>query len=110
MIDNSTHTKLGLPDWRVVLNVGDYEVIQKRLRQAQASIPELDIGQYNLRPRVIKAAESKPSRGQMQDQGGPLRCRGSRFQESRPYNKDQRYKQQSTRESRQEQELELRSR
>ncbi|GFX87327.1 retrovirus-related Pol polyprotein from transposon 17.6 [Trichonephila clavipes] len=79
---------------------------RKRFRQAEASIPELDIGQYNLRLRVKKAAESRPSRGKMQDQGGPVRSRGRRFQESRPYNKDQRYKQQCTRQSCQEQEQE----
>ncbi|GFS70430.1 hypothetical protein TNCV_4182581 [Trichonephila clavipes] len=29
MIANSTHTKLGLPKWRVVLNVGDCAKIRK---------------------------------------------------------------------------------
>ncbi|GFT82496.1 hypothetical protein TNCV_4173401 [Trichonephila clavipes] len=66
---------------------------RKRFRQAEASIRELDIGRYNLWPRGKKEAESRPSRGQMQDQGGPVRSKGRRFQESRPYNKDQRYKQ-----------------
>ncbi|GFY37524.1 hypothetical protein TNIN_190191 [Trichonephila inaurata madagascariensis] len=70
-------------------------------------MPELDIGQYNWRPRGEKAV-SRSSRGQMQDQGVPVRFRGRRFQESRPYNKDQRYKQQSTHQNRQEQEQEMR--
>ncbi|GFY75672.1 integrase catalytic domain-containing protein, partial [Trichonephila inaurata madagascariensis] len=46
----------------------------------------------------------------MQDQGGPVRSRGRRFQDPRPYiKKNQRYKQQSTRQSRQKQKHELRS-
>ncbi|GFY64938.1 hypothetical protein TNIN_78791 [Trichonephila inaurata madagascariensis] len=65
---------------------------RKRFRQAEALIEELDIGRYNLRLRVKKEAESRPSRGQMQDQRGPVQTKGRRFQESRPYNKDQRYK------------------
>ncbi|GFY56604.1 hypothetical protein TNIN_237271 [Trichonephila inaurata madagascariensis] len=66
--------------------------------------------QYNLRPRIKKAAESRPSRGEMQDQGGPVRSRGRRFQESRPYSKkNTNYKQQTRRQSRQEQEQELTS-
>ncbi|GFU24327.1 hypothetical protein TNCV_4330121 [Trichonephila clavipes] len=77
---------------------------RKRSRQAEASIQERDIGQYNLRHRIRKEAESRPSRGEMQDQGGPVRSRGRRFQVPRPYNKDPSYKQQSRRQSCQGQE------
>ncbi|GFU15192.1 hypothetical protein TNCV_4559051 [Trichonephila clavipes] len=48
---------------------------RKRFWKAEASIPKIDIGLYNLRPRMKKAAESRPSRGQAQDQGGPVQSR-----------------------------------
>ncbi|GFY52185.1 DDE_Tnp_1_7 domain-containing protein [Trichonephila inaurata madagascariensis] len=84
---------------------------RKRFRQAEVSIQERDIGQYNLRPRIKKAAESRPSRGEMQDQWGPVRSRGKRFQEPRPYSKkNPNYKQQTRCQSRLEKEQELRSR
>ncbi|GFS35931.1 hypothetical protein TNIN_100671 [Trichonephila inaurata madagascariensis] len=70
---------------------------------------ELEICPYNLRPRVKKEAESRSSREEMHDQEGPVRSRGSRFQEPRPYNKDPSYKQQSRRQSPQEKEQEPRS-
>ncbi|GFS93348.1 hypothetical protein TNCV_2697971 [Trichonephila clavipes] len=55
---------------------------RKRSRQAEASTQEQDIGQYSSRPRIKKATESRPSRGEMQDQGGPVLSRGRRFQKS----------------------------
>ncbi|GFS28727.1 hypothetical protein TNIN_41561 [Trichonephila inaurata madagascariensis] len=45
----------------------------------------------------------------MQDQGGPVRSRGKRFQEPRPYSKNISYRQDSRCQSCQEQEQELRS-
>ncbi|GFT43044.1 hypothetical protein TNCV_3768871 [Trichonephila clavipes] len=83
---------------------------RKGIRKAEALIQERDIGRYNLRPRIQKAAESRSSRGEMRDQGGPVWSRGRRFQDPRPYiKKNPSYRQQTRRQSRQEQEQELRS-
>ncbi|GFS71835.1 transposable element Tc3 transposase [Trichonephila clavipes] len=41
----------------------------KRFREDEAPMPELDTCRYNLRPRIKEAAESSPSRKQMQYQG-----------------------------------------
>ncbi|GFY71253.1 hypothetical protein TNIN_427121 [Trichonephila inaurata madagascariensis] len=75
---------------------------RKKFRRAEAATSELDIGRYNLRSRTKETSESRSSRRQTQDQGGPVRSRGRRYQEYRPYNKDQGCKQQSTSQSRQE--------
>ncbi|GFY55827.1 hypothetical protein TNIN_346051, partial [Trichonephila inaurata madagascariensis] len=45
----------------------------------------------------------------MHDQGAPVWLGGRRFQEPRPYNKNPSYRQESRRQSHQEQEQELRS-
>ncbi|GFV28700.1 transposable element Tcb2 transposase [Trichonephila clavipes] len=74
----------------------------------QASSFDLDqIGHKRVRimgqrSKIKEAAESRPSREQTQDQEGPVQLREIRHQEYRPYNKDQRCKQQSTSQSRQE--------
>ncbi|GFU81695.1 hypothetical protein TNCV_2035871 [Trichonephila clavipes] len=86
--------------------IGYKRLIQKEISESGSS----DIRtQYNLRSWIKEAAESRPSRELMQYQGGAVRSRERRRQESRPYNKEHRYKQQSTRQSRQEQEQEPRS-
>ncbi|GFY55670.1 DUF4371 domain-containing protein [Trichonephila inaurata madagascariensis] len=82
---------------------------KKKIPVSGTATSELDISQYNLWSRIKEAAESRPSRGLMQDQGGPVRPRERRRQESRSYNKEHKYKQQSKRQSRQEQEQEPRS-
>ncbi|GFY70890.1 hypothetical protein TNIN_200431 [Trichonephila inaurata madagascariensis] len=63
---------------------GTSEKTKKRTRQVKTTLQKRDIGPYNLRPRVKKAAESKSSRGEMHDQGRPLLSRGRRFQQPRP--------------------------
>ncbi|PRD22262.1 UNVERIFIED_CONTAM: hypothetical protein NCL1_49551 [Trichonephila clavipes] len=65
-------------------------------------MPERDTGRYNLRSRRKEIAESRPSSEQIQDQGGPIRSRGRRYQEYRSYTKHQGNKQQPTSQSRQE--------
>ncbi|GFU69083.1 hypothetical protein TNCV_4458101 [Trichonephila clavipes] len=49
---------------------------RKKFWRAEAATSELDICLYNLRSRIKEAAESRPSRGQRQDQGGPVWSRG----------------------------------
>ncbi|GFY76016.1 hypothetical protein TNIN_370341 [Trichonephila inaurata madagascariensis] len=45
---------------------------RKKFRREEAATSELDIERYNLRSGIKEAAESRPSRGQMLDQGtGP---------------------------------------
>ncbi|GFX70862.1 hypothetical protein TNCV_1338241 [Trichonephila clavipes] len=56
---------------RLPLSANHSNYSRKIFRKAEASISEIDIGRYNLRPRIKEAAESRPSRGQTQDQGGP---------------------------------------
>ncbi|GFX58115.1 uncharacterized protein TNCV_4048731 [Trichonephila clavipes] len=65
-------------------------------------MPERDTGRYNLRHRGKEIMESRPSSEQIQDQGGPVRSRGRRYQEYRRYTKDPGYKQQSISQSCQE--------
>ncbi|GFS50385.1 uncharacterized protein TNIN_184191 [Trichonephila inaurata madagascariensis] len=64
-------------------------------------MPEQNTGRYNLRPIRTERVESRPSSEQIKDQRGPVRSRGRRDQQYRPYYKDQGYKQQSTSQSRQ---------
>ncbi|GFS77549.1 hypothetical protein TNCV_321031 [Trichonephila clavipes] len=89
---------------RVSSSVNSYTPSRKRFRQGETTLQERDIGPYTLRHRVKKAAESKSSRGEMHGQRGLVRSRGRRFHEPRPYDKDPSYRQQSRRQSCQEQE------
>ncbi|GFY23769.1 uncharacterized protein TNCV_1630511 [Trichonephila clavipes] len=75
---------------------------RKKFRREEAAMPEQDTGRYNLRFRRKEITEFRPSREQIQDQGGPVRSKGRRYQDYKPYTKDQGYKQLSTSQSRQE--------
>ncbi|GFV56243.1 hypothetical protein TNCV_3266501 [Trichonephila clavipes] len=57
---------------------------------------------YNLWPRRTDVAKSQPSTEQIKDQRGPVRSRGRRDQQYRPYYKYQEGKRQSTSQNRQE--------
>ncbi|GFY68742.1 hypothetical protein TNIN_24261 [Trichonephila inaurata madagascariensis] len=94
---------------RVSSSVNSYTPSRKKFWQAETTLQDRDIGPHNLWIRVKKAAESRSSRGEMHDQGGPVRSRERKFQDPRPYNKNPSYRQQSRRQSRQEQEQEPRS-
>ncbi|GFU19373.1 uncharacterized protein TNCV_3032871 [Trichonephila clavipes] len=82
--------------------VGQVNDERKKLRREETAIPEQNTGKYNLRPRKTERAESGPSSEQIKDHRVPVRSRGRRYQQYRPYYKDQGCKQQSTSQSRKE--------
>ncbi|GFU33801.1 hypothetical protein TNCV_2828221 [Trichonephila clavipes] len=82
----------------------------KRKRNVGFKKSSLQISSRIKKNRKEIMGYKRPFIGGMQDQGGPMRSKGIVFQEPRPYSKkNQGYTQQYTRQSRQEQEQELRS-
>ncbi|GFX82859.1 hypothetical protein TNCV_2958151 [Trichonephila clavipes] len=62
--------------------------LNKKLRECKESFQQRETGLYHIRPRnrVTKEAGSRPSGGEVQVQGGPVRSRGELFKRPSPYN------------------------